>query len=105
LEGDQVVYGEPQTTDEMFQTAVARFDAALAEPGTVAEEEPEITYLAAVGKGRALVDRGLFTEAAAAVVDVPTEFQYVTEHSDSPLRLQNAIYSYSIGWLWSVSDL
>jgi hypothetical protein len=104
LEGDQVVYGEPQTTDEMFQTAVARFDAALAEPGTVAEEEPEITYLAAVGKGRALLDRGLFTEAAAAVVDVPTEFQYVTEHADSPLRLQNAIYSFSVGWLWSVAD-
>ena len=35
---------------------------------------------------------------------MPTEFLYVTEHSDSPLRLQNAIYSYSVGWLWSVSD-
>jgi hypothetical protein len=105
LEGDQIVYGEPQTTDEMFQTAVARFDAALAEPGVVAEEEPQITYLAAVGKGRALLDRGLFADAAAAVAGVPTEFQYVTEHADSPLRLQNAIYSYSIGWLWSVSDL
>jgi len=104
LEGDEVVYGAPQTTDEMFQTAVARFDAALVEPGVQAEEEPEITYLAAVGKGRALLDRGLFAEAAAAVVDVPTEFQYLTEHSDSPLRLQNAIYSYSVGWLWSVSD-
>ncbi len=105
LQGDQIVYGEPQTTDEMFQTAVARFDAALAEPGVVAEEEPQITYLAAVGKGRALLDRGLFADAAAAVAGVPTEFQYVTEHADSPLRLQNAIYSYSIGWLWSVSDL
>ncbi|HEU4524887.1 MAG TPA: hypothetical protein VFR62_07680 [Gemmatimonadales bacterium] len=111
LEGDQVVYGAPQTTDEMFQTAVARFDAALAEPGVQLELdpesglEPEITHLAAVGKARALLNRGLFAEAAAAVVDVPTEFQYVTEHADSPLRLQNAIYSYSIGWLWSVSDL
>jgi hypothetical protein len=110
LEGDMIVYGTPQTTDEMFQTAVARFDSALAEPGVVAELdpesglEPEVTYLAAVGKGRALLDRGLFGEAAAAVVDVPTEFQYVTEHDDSPLRLQNAIYSYSLGWLWSVSD-
>jgi hypothetical protein len=110
LEGDEIVYGEPQTTDEMFQTAVARFDAALAEPGVLLELDPEsglvpeITYLAAVGKGRALLDRGLFTEAAAAVADVPTDFQYVTEHADSPLRLQNAIYSYSVGWLWSVSD-
>lgn len=110
LEGDQIVYGAPQTTDQMFQTAIARFDAALAEPGVLAELdpeselEPEITYLAAVGKGRALLDRGLFADAAAAVADVPTDFQYVTEHADSPLRLQNAIYSYSVGWLWSVSD-
>jgi hypothetical protein len=104
LEGDEIVYGAPQTTDEVFQTAVARFDAALAEPGTVAEESQEITNLASIGKARALLDRGLFAEAAAAVAAVPTDFQYVTEHADSPLRLQNAIYSYSVGWLWSVSD-
>jgi hypothetical protein len=35
---------------------------------------------------------------------VPTDFQYLTEHAESPLRLQNAIWSYSDGWLWSVSD-
>jgi hypothetical protein len=104
LEGDEIVYGEPQTTEQMFQTAVSRFDAALAEPGTAADETQEIAYLASVGKGRALLDQGLFAEAAAAVAGVPTEFQYVTEHADSPLRLQNAIYSYSAGWLWSVSD-
>jgi hypothetical protein len=104
LEGEEVVYGAPQTTDEMFQTAVTRFDAALAEPGTVEEESQEIAYLASVGKGRALLDRGLFAEAAAAVIDVPTEFQYLTEHAESPLRLQNAVYAYSAGWLWSVSD-
>ncbi len=104
LEGEEIVYGEPQTTDEMFQTAVARFDAALAEPGTVAEESQEITNLASIGKARALLNRGLFADAAAAVAAVPTDFQYVTEHADSPLRLQNAIYSYSVGWLWSVSD-
>jgi hypothetical protein len=104
LEGEEIVFGNPQTTDEMFQTAVGRFDAALAEPGTVAEESQEITYLASVGKGRALLDRGLFAEAAAAVAAVPTDFQYLTEHADSPLRLQNAIYSYGVGFLWSLSD-
>ena len=104
LEGEEIVYGAPQTTDEMFQTAVARFDAALAEPGTVGEESQEIANLASIGKARALLNRGLFTDAAAAVAAVPTDFQYVTEHADSPLRLQNAIYSYSVGWLWSVSD-
>jgi hypothetical protein len=104
LEGEEVVFGNPQTTDEIFQTAVARFDAALAEPATVADESQEIAYLASVGKGRALLDRGLFAEAAAAVAVVPTEFQYVTEHAESPLRLQNSIYSYSVGFLWSLSD-
>jgi hypothetical protein len=104
LEGEEVVFGDPQTTDQMFATAVSRFDAALAEPGTVAEETQEITYLASVGKGRALLDRGFFDEAAAAVAAVPTEFQYLTEHAESPQRLQNAIYSYGVGFLWSVSD-
>ena len=104
LEGEEVVFGDPQTTDQMFAAAVSQFDAALAESGTVAEESQEIAYLASVGKGRALLDRGFFTEAAAAVAAVPTEFQYLTEHAESPLRLQNAIYSYSVGFLWSVSD-
>jgi len=35
---------------------------------------------------------------------VPSDFQYVTEHAESPLRLQNQIFTYSSGWLWSVSD-
>jgi len=104
LEGEEVVFGDPQTTDQMFAAAVGQFDAALAEPGTVAEESQEIAYLASVGKGRALLDRGLFTEAAAAVAAVPTQFQYLTEHAESPLRLQNAIFSYGAGFLWSVSD-
>jgi hypothetical protein len=104
LEGEEIVYGEPQTTEQMFQTAVSRFDAALAEPGTVAEESQEIAYLAAVGKGRALLDKGLFAEAAAALAAVPTDFQYVTEHAESPFRLQNFLHNYSVGFLWSVSD-
>src|SRR4029453_1923153 len=79
------------------------FDAALAHPG-LAADDGSITSLAAVGRGRALLDLGRYSEAAAAVVDVPTDFQYVTEHAESPLRLQNAVYSYSVGWLWSVSD-
>jgi len=104
LQGDEVVFGQPQTTQQMFQTAVSRFDAALADPGAVAEESQQIAHLASVGKGRALLDQGLFAEAAAAVALVPTDFQYVTEHAESPLRLQNFLYNFSVGWQWSVSD-
>jgi hypothetical protein len=107
LDGDTIAFGQPLTTAEMFDSAVARFDSALAEPGVQAEETPEITYLAEIGKARALLNLGgpaNIAAAAAAVADVPTDFVYATEHADSPKRLQNAIYNYSTGFLWSLSD-
>jgi len=107
LDGDTVVYGDPQTTQEMFNNAIARFDAALAEPGVQVEEAQEIAYLASIGKARALLNLGdpaSVAAAAAAVVGVPTDFVYASEHADAPSRLQNAIYNYSTGYLWSLSD-
>jgi starch-binding outer membrane protein, SusD/RagB family len=104
VSGDSLVFGPAQTTEQILDTAVARFDSALAHPG-LALDDGTITNLAAVGRARALLGLGRFSEAAAAVVDVPTDFQYVTEHADSPLRLQNAIWSYTSQGLWSVSDL
>jgi hypothetical protein len=103
LDGDTLVFGTPTTTAETFALARARFEEAIAHPG-LAEDDGSVTGLASVGLARALVNLGLFTEAAAAVADVPTDFQYITEHAESPLRLQNPIWSYSVGWLWSVSD-
>jgi hypothetical protein len=104
LDGDTLVFGQPTTTVETFELARARFEQALAHPGLAEDEDFSVTNLASVGLGRALVDLGRFTEAAAAVVNVPTDFQYVTEHAESPLRLQNAIWSYGDGGLWSLSD-
>jgi hypothetical protein len=102
---DTVIQGMPHTTAEMFDTALARFDAALAHPGLAGDEDGSITNLALVGRGRALVGLGRFAEAGAAVAAVPTEFSYATEHADSPERLQNAIWSYGATGLWSVSNL
>jgi hypothetical protein len=103
LDGDTLVFGAPSTTEETFGLALARFQEAVDHPG-LTEDDGSVTGLASVGLGRALVNLGRFTEAAAAVADVPTDFQYVTEHAESPLRLQNPIWSYSVGFLWSVSD-
>jgi starch-binding outer membrane protein, SusD/RagB family len=110
LDGDTIAYGQPQTTTEMFTSAVQKFDAALAEPGvqTPADDRTDdalvISYLASVGKARALLNLGQFTEAASAVAGVPTDFVYASEHADAPARLQNAIFNYSTGGLWSLSD-
>jgi hypothetical protein len=104
VSGDSLIFGVPETTTQMFERGLGLFDAALAEPG-LSEDDGTITNLAAVGRGRALVDLGRFAEAALAVAGVPTEFVYATEHAESPLRLQNAIWSYTNQGLWSVADL
>ena len=103
VSGDSLIFGAPLTTTEILQQAVSKFDSALAQPG-MALDDGTIANLAAVGKGRALLDLDLFTEAAAAVAEVPTDFVYATEHAETPLRLQNAIWSYTNGYLWSVAD-
>ena len=102
--GDSTIFGQPLTTEQTYDAAVAKFDSALAHPGLSVDEEGTITNLAAVGRGRALLDLGRFADAAAAVADVPTDFVYATEHSESPLRLQNAIWNYTNEGLWSLAD-
>jgi len=104
VRGDTLTFGQPETTTEIFTTALAKFDSALAQPG-LANDDGSITNLALVGRGRALLDLAQYTEAADAVAAVPTDFAYQTEHADSPLKLQNAIWSYTNSGLWSVSDL
>jgi starch-binding outer membrane protein, SusD/RagB family len=101
--GDSLVYGAALTTTQMYDTALARFDSALAEPG-MSVDDGTITNLATMGRARALLDLGQFAEAAAAASTVPTDFTYGTEHRESPLRLQNAIFVYTNDGLWSLSD-
>ncbi len=101
--GDSLIYGAALTTTQMYDTALARFDSALAQPG-LSEDDGTITSLAAMGRARALLDLGQYSEAAAAASTVETDFSYDTEHRESPLRLQNAIYLYTNDGLWSVSD-
>jgi hypothetical protein len=104
VRGDTITYGTQQTTTEIFTAALAKFDSALAQPG-LAEDDGTITNLATVGRARALLDLDQFTDAADAAAAVPGDFSYDTEHADSPQRLQNAIWSYTNGGLWSVSDV
>ena len=68
--GDSSVFGEPQTTTQMYESALAKFDSALAHPGLSADDGT-ITDLATVGRARVLVDLGRFAEAAAAAAACP----------------------------------
>jgi hypothetical protein len=97
-----ITFGEPLTTSQIFDSAVVRFSLALAAPGVT----PEVASLAAVGRGRALIDQARFPEAAAAVAAVPTDFRFVSEHSLNTERQENAIYRLNVdAERWSVANL
>ena len=83
-----ITYGQPLTTAQLLDTAIARFDAALA-----ATTDADLTSFASVGKGRALVDRGQFAAAATAVSAVPTAFAYVNEHTENTDRENNGVFN------------
>lgn len=87
---DQIVYGTQLTTAQVLDTAILRFNTALAHPSIVAGDP--IHSLASVGLGRALLDQGRFAEAAAAVATIPDDFIYETEHSTTPVALHNGVF-------------
>jgi starch-binding outer membrane protein, SusD/RagB family len=84
-----IQYGQPLSTDSILDRAVARFDSAA---GTT---DPDILDLAAIGKGRALIDKGDYAAAAAAVAGVPTGFLYQTAHSISSVRQFNGVFVFN----------
>jgi hypothetical protein len=87
---DQIEYGQPLTTGQLLDTAIVRFNTALAHPSIVPGDP--IHSLASVGLGRALLNQGLYPEAAAAVATVPQDFLYETEHATTPAALHNGVF-------------
>jgi hypothetical protein len=100
-ESGEIEFGQPQTTDEMFQGAVQRFDAALGQTAGSATAE----NLARVGKARALLDLAQFQEAGQVAGPVPTDFTYLMEHSGATLFQSNALHTLStVRKQYSIAD-
>jgi starch-binding outer membrane protein, SusD/RagB family len=72
-----LAYGKPLSTDELFDRATADFDSAIA----YAADSARILDMARVGRGRALLDRGRFADAAASVATVATPYAYSLQYS------------------------
>jgi hypothetical protein len=72
-----LVYGTPLSTDELFDRAIADFDSAVA----YAADSARIRDMARVGRGRALLDRGRFADAAASVAAVAGSYVYSLQYS------------------------
>lgn len=102
-ENEQIVYGDPQTRDQIFTTAVEKFDEAIAI--AVSTGNARLENLARVGKGRALVNLAQFANAATAVSGVPTDFVYDIEASNNSDRQRNGIWHYAFNnGAFSVAD-
>jgi len=89
--------GPPLTTTQIFEDAVVRFDAALAIDGG--------NDVARVGKGRALANLGRYSEAAAAVASVPTDFLRPILHSANTGDQENPIFNLQSNGRYALSDM
>ena len=84
-------YGPPLTVNQQLDSAIAKFNQALAVTG--APLTATFKQLAQVGKGRALLDKGDYAGAAAAVAGVTTTFQYIYQHSETTTGQNNGTWS------------
>lgn len=87
VEGE-ATWGSPRTTEEIFELAEERFEAALA-----LSPSEDIAQMAALGRARALLDRGRYDEAAQAVSGVPTNFVYRVNYSDGVVDTYNGVWN------------
>lgn len=85
----QLDFGAPRTTTEMFQEAIDRFDQARAR--AQAADDPDLEYLARVGKGRALLGLGSLAEAASVVAPVPSDWAFLVQYSSNTDRQKNGV--------------
>jgi hypothetical protein len=88
-DGTDIIYGNPVTIDSAFKRATNDADSALASNTGVASEVTRMANFAALIKARALLNRGLFAQAAAAVTAVPTSYVYQATYSIATLDNQN----------------
>ena len=89
IENGQVIDGVPEPADNSNIRAIAFADSALLETSGPVADSTRVSSLAAVVKGRALLNRGQFAAAAAAVASVPTSFTYQSFHSVNSSTNQN----------------
>ncbi len=88
-------FGAPETTNMLLDSAISKFNQTLALPGPAPAGPLSATFkaLAQIGKGRALLDKGDYANAALAVAGVSTTFQYNYAHSEVSGRQNNGTWS------------
>ena len=99
----QPQYTAPLTTQDVFTTAAARLDTALNYvAGATDPASVSVRNAATIAKARALVDLGKYSDAAALVTAIPTNFQFVVNYSNTTVDnmwwiLGPSVKRYSLG--------
>ena len=107
-----LTFGSPLTTTQLLDTAINRFNQALAVAtalnAALGATRTARINLASVGRGRALLTRGAagdFAAASAAVAAVPTSFAYQLQHTENTGRENNGVFVANvISERYSVAD-
>ena len=95
-------FGQPETGAQILDRATARFTSALGAAGV----SSTIANAARVGLGRAELNRGNFTAAAAAVASVPDNFVLMSFHSANSADQRNSVFEFNRNaGRWSLGDL
>ncbi len=89
-DGTTLTYGQPNTTDQVLQIAVAKFDTALAIAS--AAKVDSLADLARVGRARALLDLNRVADAATQAAAVSPTFTYYLFTSANTQRQYNGVY-------------
>jgi tetratricopeptide (TPR) repeat protein len=85
-----VVFGEPLSTQELYELAIGYFDDAIAQPDGGAYQQ----QIASVGKARALLDLGRFAEAAQVATQVPDGMEpFLIEYASGSFETPNAVFN------------
>lgn len=97
-----IVYGQPETNAQVYARAVASFDTAVLNAPAGGTRSDTVINLAAVGKGRVLMNLGQFAAASAAVAAVPDNFRFFSFHSTATTSnqvwaLNNSAGRYVVG--------
>jgi len=91
---DLPVYGAPLSTDSAIALAITQLDSSL----KYVQDTLRFKYFAEVLKGRALLDRGQYAAAAAVVSDVPADFTYTNDGS------QTSNFAYGQHFRWNQNN-
>lgn len=84
----EVTYSDPYTNAQVYEIALTHLDSAITLAGGTNALSVKVRNAAKVARARTLVNLARYTDAAAAVADVPVTFQYTLTFSQ-PTQTNN----------------